>query len=99
MGKVNGKIALSIGIEARDQKYEVIYTDTNVKVEKVIRDKTGKQILLWDTLVVRNLGGTAGNLTTTSDGFKVFKGELLLYFHHRDDITGYSNVIGVQPTF
>ena len=81
VGNVNGKTVLSKGIEAGDQKYEVVYTDTNVKVEKVIRDKTGKQILLWDTLVVRNLGGTAGNLTTTSEFFPSNSGVIFLYFY------------------
>lgn len=48
--------------------YAAEATDTHITVEKVIMDKTNKQIKLGDTLTVRNIGGTVGNVTMHTRG-------------------------------
>lgn len=73
VGKVSGKTVPSKGLEAGGQKYEIVYTDTKVIVEKVINDKIGRNIKPGDTLVVRSIGGTAGNLTMKADTESIMK--------------------------
>ncbi|HEY8892653.1 MAG TPA: hypothetical protein VIM70_20650 [Clostridium sp.] len=73
VGKIINKNAPAKGIQPVGQKNEVIYTDTNVKVEKIISNKTSDPIKPGDTLVVRSLGGTVDNLTMRTDTETVLK--------------------------
>lgn len=73
VGKVSSKTVPSKGIEAGEHKADVVYTDTKIKVEKVVYDKTGRNVKPGDTLVVRSLGGSAGNLTMKTDTESIMK--------------------------
>ncbi|HWQ40844.1 MAG TPA: hypothetical protein VN456_02260 [Desulfosporosinus sp.] len=73
IGKIVNKNASAKGKLSVGLQEDVVYTDTNVKVETVVINKTSNQIKHGDTLTVRNLGGTADNLTMITDTDGVLK--------------------------
>lgn len=73
IGRIVGNDTPQKGIQAGVGKKEVIYTDTNVKIEQVLKTKS-KQISTkpGDTIAVRTIGGTVDNLAFKADTDEIF---------------------------
>lgn len=91
IGEVTSKgKSVKVSADTKDGN-DTVYTDTNIKIAKILKNKADKNIKEGDTVVVRMLGGIVDNLTVTTDANNLIPndGKVLLYL---SDISNYPTI-------
>lgn len=91
IGQVVGKDS-SVKVKANTKDADdVVYTDTNIKILKTLKNKQNEDIKAGDKISIRTLGGTVDNLIvhTDTDNLLPDTGTVLLYL---SDISHYPSI-------
>lgn len=80
-GSVQANGPAAEGVMAGGRKAQVVYTDTLVKVDRVVKNLPPGTVSSGDTIRVRTLGGTVGRTTMASELYPTFTpGQSVLLF-------------------